>query len=66
MIKDSKEHLISANETYFQHFKMATDIGLTMIVGGLQALLHALCPGILCTSASDKIKDLHSKVSDRS
>ena len=47
MIKDSKEHLISA-------------------VGGLQALLHALCPGILCTSASDKIKDLHSKVSDRS
>ena len=66
MIKDSKEHLISANETYFQHFKKATAIGLTMVVGGIQALLHALCPGILRTSASDKIKDLNSKVSNKS
>ena len=65
MIKDSKEHLILANETYFQHFKVATVIGWTMIVGGFQALLHALCPGILSTSASDKIKDLYSKVSNR-
>ena len=65
MIKDSKDHLIAANETYFQHFKVATVIGLTMIVGGFQALLHALCPGILGTSASDKIKDLYSKVSNR-
>ncbi len=65
MIKDSKDHLIAANETYFQHFKVATIIGWTMIVGGFQALLHGLCPGILSTSASDKIKDLYSKVSNR-
>ncbi len=65
MIKDSKDHLISANQRYFQHFKVATGIGLTMIVGGFQALLHALCPGILKTSASDKIKDLYTKVIDR-
>ena len=66
MIKDSKDHLILANETYTQHFRKATLIGLIMIVGGFQALLHALCPGILRTSASDKIKDLHDKVLDRS
>tara|TARA_B100000686_G_C16710633_1_gene928903 strand:- start:1369 stop:1569 length:201 start_codon:yes stop_codon:yes gene_type:complete len=65
MIKDSKEHLISANETYVQHFRLASIIGLTMILGGFQALVHALCPGILRTSASNKIKDLHSKISDR-
>ena len=66
MIKDSKDHLILANETYAQHFRAATVIGLIMIVGGFQALLHALCPGILRTSASDKIKDLNNKVLDRS
>jgi len=66
MINDSKNHLILANENYIQHFRKATVIGLIMIVGGFQALLHALCPGILRTSASDKIKDLHDKVLDRS
>ena len=65
MIKDSKEHLTSVNETYIQHFKAATGIGLTMLVGGFQALLHALCPGIFRTSASDKIKDLHAKILNR-
>ena len=65
MIKDSKEHLISVNETYFQHLKEATMIGLLMIFGGIQALLHGLFPGILRKSASDKIKDLHNTVSKR-
>ena len=65
MINDSKEHLMTVDETYFQHLKEATMIGLLMIAGGIQALLHGLCPGILKTSASDKIKDLHNKVSKR-
>ena len=65
MIKDSQEHLKEANETYIQHLKVATGIGLTMIIGGIHALLHALCPGILRTSASDKIKDLHKRVLNR-
>jgi len=65
MIKDSKEHLISTNESYIQHFKIATMIGLTMIFGGIQALLHGICPGILKTSASNKIKDLYNKISNR-
>jgi len=65
MIKDSKEHLNSVNETYVQHFKVATGIGLTMVIGGIHALLHAFCPGILRKSASEKIKDLNKRVFNR-
>ena len=63
MIKDSKEHLNLTNETYIQHFKFATCIGLTMIYGGIQAVIHAIYPGTLTKAASTKIKKLYSLVS---
>ena len=63
MIKNSKEHLDLTNETYIQHFKFATCIGLTMIYGGIQAMIHAIYPGILTKAASTKIKKLYSLVS---
>ena len=66
MIKDSKEHLKNANETYINHLIAACKIGMIMIMGGFQALLHALIPGILTKSASDKIKKLHDIVTNRS
>ena len=66
MIKDSKEHLDLTNETYIQHLKFATCVGLSMIYGGIQALIHALYPGILTKAASSKIKKLYSLVFDRS
>jgi len=65
MIKNSKEHLDSAKESYYKHFRVATKIGLTMIFGGFQAIFHALVPGILKTSASDKIKKLFEYVNKR-
>ena len=63
MIKDTKEHLDLTNETYFQHFKFATGVGITMIYGGIQALIHAVYPGMLTKAASTKIKKLYSLVS---
>jgi len=66
MIKTSKEHLNLTNETYIQHFKFATCIALTMVYGGMQAMIHAIYPGILTKSASTKIKKLYSLVSNRS
>ena len=66
MIKDSKKHLNDAKETYIQHFKAAIKIGFKMILGGFQAILHAIIPGILKKSASDKIKKLYEIVADRS
>ena len=47
MIKNSKEHLDLTNETYIQHFKFATGVALTMVYGGIQAMIHAIYPGIL-------------------
>jgi hypothetical protein len=66
MIKDSKEHLGEANETYTQHLMAALKIGFTMITGGFQAIIHALIPGVLKKSASNKIKKLYEIVSNRS
>ena len=67
MIKDSKEHLDLTNETYAQHLKFATCVGISMIYGGgVQALIHAIYPGILTKAASTKIKKLYSLVSGRS
>ncbi len=65
MIKDSKEHLLLANETYVQHFLAAFKIGIIMVIGGFQAIIHAILPGILQKSASDKIKRLYLVVSER-
>ena len=66
MIKDSKEHLGLTNETYIQHLKFATCVGVSMIYGGIQALIHAIYPGILTILASNKIKKLYSLVSVKS
>ena len=63
MIKNSKEHLDLTNETYIQHFKFATCVALTMVYGGIQAMMHAIYPGILTKAASTKIKKLYSLVS---
>ena len=65
MIKNSKEHLDLTNETYIQHFKLATCIGISMIYGGIQALIHAIYPGILTEAASSKIKKLYTLVTDK-
>ena len=65
MIKNSKEHLDLTNETYIQHFKFATSVGLTMVYGGIQAIIHAIYPGILTKAASAKIKKLYSLIIGR-
>ena len=66
MLKDSKDHIKSTKETYYQHLKTAINIGFIMIIGGLQAIIHAVIPAILTKSASEKIKKLYKIVSERS
>ena len=66
MIKNLKEHLDLTNETYIQHFKFATCVGIVMIYAGVQALIHALYPGILTKAASNRIKRLYSLISEKS
>ena len=59
MIKKSKQHLYSVNESYFKHMKVAVKVGLYMILAGLMALIHALIPGIFQSNASNKIRELY-------
>ena len=59
MIKKSKQHLYSVNESYFKHMKVAVKVGLNMILAGLMALIHALIPGIFQSNASNKIRELY-------
>ena len=65
MIFKSKQHLKAVNESYTEHFFIATKIGLIMIVYGLMAILHAIIPAYFQTSASNKIKELNLIVTKR-
>ena len=65
MIKKSKEHLNSVNESYFEHMSIATNVGFKMLLGGLMALLHGIVPGIFQTDASNKIKELYEFINKK-
>ena len=65
MIKKSKEHLNSVNESYFEHMNIATNVGLKMLSGGLMALIHGIVPGIFQADASNKIKELYEFINKK-
>jgi hypothetical protein len=52
-------HPRTIGESYSEHFGVAARFGLTMIRGGVCALLHALVPGWFETAASDTIRRLN-------
>ena len=60
MIKKSKQHLNSVNETYSEHMIVATKVSFTMLIGGFMALNHGLVPAFFEKNASDKIKQLYN------
>ena len=44
MIKNSKNHLIKVNETYFKHMAVNFKIGLSMIITGIKFMVHGIIP----------------------
>ena len=44
MIKKSKQHLNSVNETYSEHMVVVTKVNFTMLIGVLMALIHGFIP----------------------
>ena len=65
MLKRIKEHLESVEENYFQHMFCAFGYGIKMILGGLGAIVHAVCPAIFQTTASRVNAELHSQLQAR-
>lgn len=54
------DHPREVEEGFFEHFRVASGFGLTMIRGGLCALVHAFVPALCVTSGSDTIRRLHT------
>jgi hypothetical protein len=53
-------HPESVGEGYFEHLQVAGTFGLTMIAGGIKALVHAIFPTLCETSGSDTVRRLHN------
>ena len=56
------DHPESVGESYAEHFRVAGGFGVTMIVGGLGAVLHAFLPFVCKTRGSDTINALHARM----
>ncbi|MEM7323769.1 MAG: DUF6356 family protein [Actinomycetota bacterium] len=56
------DHPATVGETYFEHFGVATHYARELAGASFKAMVHAVIPGLCCTSASDKIKQLHGEV----
>ena len=59
------DHPATVGESYAQHFGVAGRFGLTMIKGGLGALVHAVVPALCKTRGSDTVADLHRQMVEK-
>jgi Family of unknown function (DUF6356) len=56
------DHPHSVDETYAEHFMVATGFGLRMILGGLACLIHGLLPFLFVRTGSAEIRLLHERM----
>jgi hypothetical protein len=54
-------HPTSVGETYGQHCRFAFAFGITMLLGGLAAIVHALFPFLFVTTASQALDELDAR-----
>lgn len=59
------DHPKKVNETYFQHFICASRMSKEMAKISAIMLIHAICPFLYETTASDKLKELNDKIQKR-
>ncbi len=53
------EHPASVEESYGEHFLVASGFALAMLWGGLRVLIHAFIPGFFMRAGSSSIKRLN-------
>ncbi len=56
------DHPASVDETYLEHARVSSHYGRELAKASMKAFVHALVPGLCCTSASTTIKSLHSEL----
>jgi hypothetical protein len=62
MFRAFTEHPESVGETYLQHMHSASWFAMTMFVGALACLLHAIFPFAFQKSGSRRIRLLHERM----
>lgn len=55
-------HLDDVEESYFQHLGHALGFAVSMMLGGLACLVHALCPFLFVRTGSKCIQRLHDRM----
>src|SRR6478735_488992 len=65
MIAQSQAHLTTAGESYFQHWRFATTVGLMAMAAGIACLIHALVPALCTRTASRTIGLIGELFQDR-
>jgi phytoene dehydrogenase-like protein len=56
------DHPATVGESYAEHFGVAGRFGMTMIKGGMGALVHAFVPALCKTHGSDTVAELHRQM----
>jgi hypothetical protein len=62
MFRAFTDHPESVGETYFEHMCSASWFAMTMFVGAVACLLHAIFPFAFQKSGSRRIKLLHERM----
>ncbi|MHA1566121.1 MAG: DUF6356 family protein [Alphaproteobacteria bacterium] len=60
--KAFSDHPASVNETYSQHFCVASSFGWRMMFSGFACLIHGLLPFLFVTTGSRVIGQLHDEM----
>ena len=56
------EHPASVGETYREHFRVASHFAKELALASMAAAVHAIAPNLFVSTASTKIRQLHSDV----
>ena len=59
------DHPASVDETYFQHMGVALRFAFLLALAAMAALVHAFIPGACEKTASQIIRRLHDRMSNR-
>jgi len=58
-------HPASVDESYFEHMRFASSFAAGLLLAGLAAIVHALIPCLCEKTASNKIRELYSRIDNR-
>ena len=59
------DHPASVGETYWQHFKFAVKVFLSLLKAAFTCLIHAIFPPLFPKTASSEIRSLHADLEKR-